>query len=111
MGDFEWSGFVKFWLWFCLVVNVIAGLLCIRSMLVMPLLGAASLIAEVVVVVGLVMLLFKKKKLGFFFICGAQAASLILCIFIGGFVRSLISAFVSIGILFLAIKDHWGELA
>lgn len=111
MGDFEWTGFGKFWLWFCLIVNVIAGVLSLPALLTSPLLGIFAIVAEIAVIAGIALLLFKKQKLGYFVICGAQVASIVLCIFTGGLVRALFSAFISLGIMFLAIKDHWDELA
>ena len=122
MGDFEWTGFGKFWLWFCLIVNVISGVsslwvllivdvLSLRTLLTSPLLEIFAIVAEIAVIAGIALLLFKKQKLGYFVICGAQVASIVLCIFTGGLVRALFSAFISLGIMFLAFKDHWDELA
>lgn len=42
---FEWTGFAKFWLWFCFVVNIIVAVLDVIGFFGALVVGGAGLIA------------------------------------------------------------------
>ena len=113
---FEWTGFAKFWLWFCFVVNIIMVVIYVIGFFGALVVGGAGLIAlcivaEIALIVGLSILLFKKQKLGFYIVAGTAVLNIILNAVTGQLIRGIISAVVSLVILFFAIKPRWNEMA
>ena len=113
---FEWKGFAKFWLWFCLVVNALAFIIYIFGVVGAMATGQyvvvmiLCLIAEIGMLTGLSMLLFKKKKLGFYIVACTAVLNIILNAVMGQLVRGIISAVISLLILFFAIKGNWDNM-
>ena len=112
---FEWTGFAKFWLWFCFVVNIIMGVIYVLGIFGSFLVGGTLLmvlctIAEICLIIGLAILLFKKQKLGFYIVAGTAVLNIVLNAMSGQLIRGIISAVVSLVILFFAIKPRWNEM-
>ena len=113
---FEWKGFAKFWLWFCLIVNarmiIVCALGLVGTMAVGTGVGIMVLctIAEIAMVVGLSILLFKKKKFGFYIVAATAVLNIILNAISGQLVKGIASAIISLVILFFAIKSNWNDM-
>ncbi len=112
---FEWTGFAKFWLWFCFVVNIIMVVIYVLGIFGSFLVGGTLLmvlctIAEICLIIGLAILLFKKQKLGFYIVAGTAVLNIVLNAMSGQLIRGIISAVVSLVILFFAIKPRWNEM-
>lgn len=114
---FEWKGFAKFWLWFCLIVNALVLVLGVIGLLGVAATGAdgmvvliLSLVAEVGMITGLAILLFKKKKLGFYIVAAMGVVNIILNAMVGQLVKGIASAIISLVILFFAIKSNWNDM-
>jgi len=113
---FEWKGFAKFWLCFCLIVNALVFVVAIIGVFSLMALGQPvgisilSIIAEIGMIAGLAILLFKKKKLGFYIVAGTAVVNIILNALSGQLLRGIFSAVVSLVILFFAIKNNWNDM-
>ena len=112
---FEWTGFAKFWLWFCFVVNIIVAVLDVIGFFGALVVGGAGLIAlcivaQICILVGLSILLFKKQKLGFYIVAGTAVLNIVLNAMSGSLIKGIIGAVVSLVILFFAIKPRWNEM-
>lgn len=114
---FEWKGFAKFWLWFCLIINALVLVLGVIGLFGVVALGADglgilifSLVAEVGMIAGLAILLFMKKKLGFYIVAAMGVCNVILNAMSGQLVKGIASAIISLVILFFAIKGNWNEM-
>ena len=114
---FEQKGFAKFWLWFCLIVNILVLILGVVGLFGVIALGTEglgililSLVAEVGMITGLAILLFMKKKLGFYIVAAMGVINIVLNAMSGQLVKGIASAIISLVILFFAIKSNWNEM-
>lgn len=101
---------LKVWLWIVLVINAIGAVFSLLGFLVAPIQTLISMALIVVFLVGVCLLLFKTQKLGFYLICGAQAASAVVNIITGaGVVASVVSAVLMPLITYLLMKSTWDQ--
>ena len=113
---FEWKGFAKFWLWFCLIVNALVLVLNIVGFIGSIALGISIVymilivLSGIAMIVGLSLLLFKKKKLGFYIVAATAILNIVLNAVGGNLIRGIISAIISLLILFLAIRNNWNDM-
>ena len=119
MKEAKRHGFITFWLWFCLVLNILGALIFARLLFFAGGLisfaqepmwwKVAQLLCTVVLIVGFIMLLDWRKS-GFFVVVTAQVAGIILIVIsapsLPGYTTygSIPSTIVGLGLLYLILQ-------
>ena len=108
------------WLWIVIVLNAVVGLLALIGFGaavdqgVSPLFLAISILLILGVAVGAFMIL-QWKKMGFYICAGCMVLNVLMSLFTGDFVNTLIRGIVAIGVLYYVLqypKDNkaWNHL-
>lgn len=123
---------LKGWLWFIFVVNILAAVASLMTVLGAAALSASmglgagytvlcvvSLVLEIVLVAGIAMMLFAQKKLGYYLLCGAAVVGFIVNLITYGMLDALTAANIVQAVLgmvlcplitFLVAKKDWNNL-
>lgn len=123
---------LKGWLWVIFVINILATVGVLMTVLGAAALSATlglgtgyialcavSLVLEVVLVVGIAMMLFAQKKSGYYLLCGATVVAFVVNLITYGMldamtaaniVRAVLSLILFPLITFLVAKKDWDNL-
>ncbi|MBQ8184823.1 MAG: hypothetical protein IJ036_03445 [Lachnospiraceae bacterium] len=100
---------LKVWLWIVFVVNIIGTVVGLVGNILGGVWGWVSIVLGVVGIVAVGMMLFKQKKTGFTMLIGVEVLSIVVSLFAGGIVSTIIGAALFLGITWLFLKNDWAS--